>query len=164
MQETGIAAKENAAFGGRSLKNGAYQDRYTPLSYHVSCATSSYVGITQIRFKGRSWITSSQPAPQAPLKNMYFFPPGLTGLYVEIISCLSYFVKFYDLPVFPAFFLIPRQSVTVRTGQNDRQLQFCPDVFRCYCNYALLERTSSSYFITSLNQSPLTGTLFFSQK
>ena len=36
-----------------------------PVKNH--CETTSYGGITHIRLKGRSSITSSQPASQAPL-------------------------------------------------------------------------------------------------
>ena len=38
------------------------------------CIMTSYGGITRIRLKGRSLITSSQPASQAPL---YLFVEGI---------------------------------------------------------------------------------------
>ena len=38
------------------------------------CVMTSYGGITRIRLKGRSLITSSQPASQAPL---YLFVEGI---------------------------------------------------------------------------------------
>ena len=54
------------------------------------CVMTSYGGIIRIRLKGRSWITSSQPASQAPLYLFHFLV--YTGLRKKQVPFKIYFL------------------------------------------------------------------------
>jgi len=72
-----------------SIKHGIYQVVYPIKIINVN----PYVGIIQIRYKGRSFFASSQPVPQAPLcfklNSIYHKKRALSKL--QVLSFISIF-------------------------------------------------------------------------